>query len=104
MGTNTARAWVIQGRNPESLFHYFEQISAIPRGSYHEEKIADFLVGFAKERGLECYRDRQNNVLIKAPASADRQGSAPLMLQGHTDMVCEKNGDVEHDFLTVNRQ
>lgn len=96
----TDQTWVIQGRKPESLFHYFEKISAIPRGSYHEEKIADFLVEFAKERGLECYRDRQNNVLIKAPASADRQGAAPLMLQGHTDMVCEKNGDVEHDFLT----
>lgn len=100
MKTEKPNAPVIRGREPTALFRYFEEISAIPRGSYHEEKIADYLVGFARERGLECYRDKENNVLIKAPASADRTGSAPLMLQGHTDMVCEKNRDVEHDFLT----
>ena len=91
--------YVIHGRKPDRFFRYFEEISAIPRGSYHEEKIADYLVAFAKERGLFCYRDATNNVFIKMPASAGMEHKAPLLLQGHIDMVCEKNGDVEHDFL-----
>ena len=52
------------------LIEYFEQISAIPRASYHEEKIADYLCELAKKRGLECYRDSTNNVLIDLPATA----------------------------------
>lgn len=91
--------YVIKGREPEALFRYFEEISAIPRPSHHEEKIADYLVDFARARGLFVLRDEHNNVLIKAPASAGMEDRAPLLLQGHTDMVCEKNGDVEHDFL-----
>lgn len=89
---------VIQGRKPASVFRYFEQISAIPRGSYNEEKIADYLERFAAERNFECYRDALHNVFIKAPASKGRESEPPLMLQGHTDMVCEKNNDVVHDF------
>lgn len=92
--------YVIKDRNPASVFRYFEEISAIPRGSFQEAGIADYLERFAVERGLLCYRDRANNVLIKAPASAGMVQCPPLLLQGHTDMVCEKNGDVEHDFLT----
>ena len=91
--------YIIQGREPEAVFRYFEEISAIPRGSYNEAGIADYLCAFAAKRGLEHSRDAQNNVLIKAPASADRAGAAPLLLQGHTDMVCEKNRDTVHDFL-----
>lgn len=91
--------FVIQNRHPASVFRFFEEISAIPRGSYHEEKIADYLVAFAEKRGLENYRDASNNVLITAPATPDRADDAPILFQGHTDMVCEKNGDEEHDFL-----
>ena len=90
--------YIIQGRKPERFFRYFEEISAIPRESYHEEKIADYLVNFAKERNLEWYRDDTNNVFIKAPATAGMENKAPVLLQGHTDMVCEKNSGVEHDF------
>lgn len=82
--------YIIHGRKPESVFRYFEEISAIPRGSYNEAGIADYLCAFAAARSLEHTRDRQNNVLIKAPASPDRPGAAPLLLQGHTDMVCER--------------
>ena len=91
--------YIIHGRKPEAVFRYFEEISAIPRGSYNEAGIADYLCAFAGARGLDCYRDEKNNVLIKAPATPDRADSAPLMLQGHTDMVCEKNHGTEHDFL-----
>ena len=91
--------YVIEGRKPTSVFRFFEEISAIPRGSYNEGGIADYLVAFAKARGLEYYRDRLNNVLIKAPATAGHEERSPLLFQGHTDMVCEKNSDVDHDFL-----
>lgn len=90
--------YIIKGRRPISVFRFFEEISAIPRASYHEAAVADYLVRFAEARGLSCYRDAQNNVLIKAPASRGRENVPPLLLQGHTDMVCEKNSDVEHDF------
>lgn len=90
--------YIIKNRKPQSVFRYFEEISAIPRGSYNEAEIASYLEAFAKERGLECYRDAVHNVLIKAPASKGMEHAPTLMLQGHTDMVCEKNGDVEHDF------
>ncbi len=92
--------YLIHGREPASVFRFFEEICAIPHPSYHEERIADYLEAFAAERGLDCYRDEQHNVLIKKPATPDRASDAPILLQGHTDMVCEKNGDVEHDFLT----
>ena len=91
--------YVVKGRKPESVFRFFEEISAIPRPSYHEGRVADYLEKFAKERGLYCYRDELHNVLIKAPATKGWEDRPALMLQGHTDMVCEKNGDVEHDFL-----
>lgn len=91
--------YVIKGREPKSLFHFFEEICAIPHPSYHEELIADYLERFAKERGLECYRDGLHNVLIKMGGSPGYESHPPVLLQGHTDMVCEKNGDVEHDFM-----
>ena len=91
--------YIIKGRKPESFFRFFEEISAIPRESYHEEKIADYLVAFAKERGLEYYRDQANNVLIKMPATKGQEHRRPILFQGHTDMVCEKDSEVEHDFL-----
>lgn len=90
--------YIINGRHPQSVFRFFEEISAIPRGSYHEGEIASYLERFAAERGLECYRDAVHNVFIKAPATKGMELLPPLMLQGHTDMVCEKNRDVEHDF------
>ena len=80
------------------LLQYFEEISAIPRPSYHEEKIADYLEGFAKERGLEYYRDSIGNLLINKGATEGREAAEPILLQGHTDMVCEKNEGVSHDF------
>lgn len=81
------------------MFHYFEEISKIPHGSGNEKEIADYLCAFAKERGLDCYRDEENNVLIKKAATAGRENEKPVLLQGHTDMVCEKLPESDHDFL-----
>ena len=80
------------------LLRYFEEISAIPRASGHEEGIAEYLVAFAQEKGLSYVRDEWNNVLISAPATKGREGISPVLLQGHSDMVCEKNEGVAHDF------
>lgn len=91
--------YIIKNRSPERLFRYFEEICAIPHPSYREEKVADYLVAFANERGLEYYRDEMNNVLIKKPATRGEEHRSPILFQGHTDMVCEKNADVDHDFL-----
>ena len=90
--------YVIHGFEPKRVFEYFEQISAIPRGSGNEQGIADHLSCFARKRGLDYVRDASNNLLIKKPATPGREGEAPLLFQGHTDMVCEKNSNVVHDF------
>ena len=90
---------ILHGQAPERVWHYFEEISAIPRGSGNEAGIADYLEAFARAHGLESYRDALHNVMIYKPASAGCEAAAPLMLQGHTDIVCEKNAEVAHDFL-----
>lgn len=82
------------------LLKYFEEISEIPRPSYHEEKIADHLVDFAISHNLKYYRDKLNNVLIDLPATEGKENSESILLQGHTDMVCEKNENVDHDFMS----
>lgn len=81
------------------LMRFFEEISAIPRPSFHEERIADYLCDFAEKRGLEYYRDRLHNVIIKMNGSESREAEPAILLQGHSDMVCEKNEGTEHDFL-----
>lgn len=83
-----------------TLFHFFEEISKIPRPSGKEGKIADYLETFAAERGLYCYRDEVNNIFIKKNAVGEGfESKAPILLQGHTDMVCEAEIGVCHDFL-----
>ena len=81
------------------VMEFFEKVSSIPRMSGHEEKIADHLAEFASERGLEYYRDSVNNVLINLPATVEYEEKEAILLQGHTDMVCECAQGVEHDFL-----
>lgn len=71
----------------KKVFHYFEEISRIPRESGDEKAIAAYLVGFAKERGLEVYSDSHSNVIIKKPATVPNCTCAPVIIQGHTDMV-----------------
>ena len=90
----------IAGYKPEKLFHFFEDIAAIPRESRDEKAVSDFLVAFAKERGLWVYQDDVYNVIIKKPASAGAEGAPAVMMQGHIDMVCDKLAGVEHDFKT----
>lgn len=90
---------VLNNLKPERVFYFFEEISKIPRGSGNEDQISKYCYNFGKEKGLECYLDKYYNVLIKKPGSAGKESDSPLILQGHTDMVCEKNSDSNHDFL-----
>ena len=90
----------ITGYEPAALFRSFEEFSAVPRGSFHNEKISEFLVKFAKDRGLEVYRDDALNVIIKKPGQNGGEGKPPVILQGHMDMVCEKVHGCGHDFET----
>ena len=83
----------------DAALRFFEEISAIPRASYHEKEIAEYLEKFAADRGLFCYRDAAHNVLIKRPATAGREKEPVVLLQAHTDMVAEKHSHIDHDFL-----
>lgn len=82
----------------KKIFTYFEEISKVPRGSFHNEKISEYLVDFAKKHQLEYRVDEKLNVVIKKPASKDCKNQEPVMLQGHMDMVCV-SADGSHDFL-----
>ncbi len=91
--------YIIKGYQPQKLFEYFEEICAIPHGSGNEAGIADYLVAFAMSHGLAYHRDAVNNVFIKAPATKGLEDRPAILLQGHTDMVCEKNNKIVHNFL-----
>lgn len=84
---------------PERVFHYFEEICAIPHGSGDMEKISQYCVDFAKKNNLECIREKIGNVIIKKPATVGKENSPAVILQGHLDMVCEKLPDCNIDFL-----
>ena len=84
--------------NSEKVLSYFKEITAIPRESGHEEQIIAFLQDFAAEHGLECKTDQAGNVLIVKEAYPGYENVPVIVLQSHSDMVCEKNEGVEHDF------
>ncbi len=85
---------------PASVFHYFEEICHVPRPSKKEERIRQYLTDFAESHGLEYKVDEAGNVLIRKNASAGKERLKTVVLQSHMDMVCEKNGGVEHNFDT----
>lgn len=89
---------VLSELQPKSVFEFFENLTQIPRASGNEKAVSDFLVAFAKERGLEVKQDGANNVIIKKPATPGYEDAPTVIIQGHMDMVCEKNGDTEFDF------
>lgn len=89
---------VLEGLKPEKVFYYFEEITKIPRCSGHEKQISDYLYNLAKEKKWDVIQDEYLNIIIKKPASKGYENAPTVMLQGHMDMVCEKNEGVEHDF------
>lgn len=89
---------VLAGLEPQSVFKYFEEICGIPHGSSNTKQISDYLVKFAKERGLRYIQDEKNNVIIFKDGSRGYEKSKPVIIQGHIDMVCEKEKDCDIDF------
>lgn len=89
---------ILSNLEPASVFHYFEEICSIPHGSTNTKAISDYCVQFAKEHELKYIQDDMNNVIIFKPGTTGYENSASVMLQGHLDMVCEKEADCEIDF------
>ena len=86
------------GIKPERVFYHFEEISKIPRESYNEKAISDYLVEFGKKLNLETYQDKYYNVILRRKASQGYEDTPGIIIQGHMDMVCEKENDSNHDF------
>ncbi len=83
---------------PKEVFRYFKEMSKIPRPSYKEKAISDYLVAFAKEHNLEYYQDKLFNVIMIKEASAGYEDKPAIILQGHMDMVCETAPDCNKDM------
>ena len=88
----------LTGLQPEGVFSVFEQLCAIPHGSGNTKAISDFIVAFAKAHGLRYIQEPCNNVILFAPATPGYEDRDPVILQGHIDMVCEKDADCPLDM------
>ncbi len=89
---------VLEHLQPKEVLHYFEEICAIPHGSGDTKRISDYCVAFAKAHGLNYVQDGHNNVVIYKPAAPGYEEHPTVILQGHLDMVCEKDADCDIDF------
>ena len=88
----------IRKLEPRNVWNNFHSLTQIPRPSGHTQKVADFLVKFGKNLGLESFKDECGNVIIRKPATPGMEGRKGIVLQAHMDMVPQKNNDKEHDF------
>lgn len=86
--------------DPERIFKYFEEICAIPHGSGNMDKIAEYCMDFARNHSLKAVRDNANNVIIYKDATPGYEDAETVILQGHLDMVCQKEEGVDIDFET----
>lgn len=89
---------VLDKLEPKRIFHFFEEISKIPRPSYKEKQISDYIKNFAIERGLEYIQDKSSNIIVIKEAAKGYENVDPIMLQVHIDMVCEKKPGVTKDM------
>jgi dipeptidase D len=88
----------LSGLEPKNVWKHFDKIRSIPHCSGHEARLGEYLIAYAKGKELDVERDANGNVVIRVPATAGREQAPTIVLQGHMDMVCEKNSDVVHDF------
>ncbi len=88
----------LNGLEPKNLWKHFDKIRSIPHCSGNEAKLAEYLVVYAKGKGLEAEKDATGNVVIRVPATPGHESAPTVVLQGHMDMVGEKNSDTAHDF------
>lgn len=89
---------ILEKTEPKEVFYYFEELCKIPHGSKNIKPVADWLVSFAKGNNLEYSRDEYDNVIIIKEASSGYEKKQAIILQGHTDMVCQKNPDSKKDM------
>ncbi len=89
---------ILDHLEPRAVFSCFEQLCAIPHGSGNTKAISDYLVRFAAEHQLRCIQDAHNNIIIFAPGTPGYESAAPVILQGHMDMVCETAPDCTKDM------
>jgi dipeptidase D len=89
---------VLGNLKPEILWKHFEEICNIPHPSRKEQKLAEYIISFAKKNNLQYAKDDFGNVVIRKPATPGKENLIPVVMQGHIDMVGEKNADVAHDF------
>ena len=89
---------VLSGLKPERVFYYFEKLCSVPHGSGNTKQISDLCVGFAKELGLKYRQEACNNLIIWKDGSCGYENAAPVILQGHIDMVCAKTEDCAKDM------
>lgn len=89
---------ILEHTEPINVFRFFEDISLIPHGSGNTEAISEYIVSFAKSKGLEYYKDKLNNVIVIKNASSGYENAEPIILQSHIDMVCEKESDCTKDM------
>lgn len=89
----------VRNLSPQPIWEYFYELTQIPRPTGHMEAVTHFMVEFGKRNGLETTQDKAGNVLIRKPASPGKETSTPVILQGHLDMVPQKNSSVSHDFI-----
>jgi dipeptidase D len=88
----------LESLQPSAVWRIFEKMSAIPRGSGNEAAVLGMFKGWADRRGLPWKQDEVGNLLICIPASPGRENAPTVLIQGHVDMVCEKNAATAHDF------
>ena len=89
----------VDGLKPELLWQRFAELSSIPRPSYHEAAVLDWIKGLATERELEWKQDKAGNLVVYRPGSGGGEDAPPICIQGHVDMVTEKSAGSKHDFL-----
>ena len=89
---------VLEQLEPQGVFRFFEELCAIPHGSRNCQAVSDWCAAFARERGLECHQDQAGNVIIIQEATPGYEAAAPVILQGHLDMVCEKEPGCTKDM------
>ena len=90
----------LAGLEPANVFYYFEKLCAIPHGSGNTKPISDYLVAFAKEHDLRYIQDELNNVILFGEGTCGLEDHSPVIIQGHMDMVCEKDADCPIDMQT----
>lgn len=88
----------LEGLEPKRVFYYFDELSKIPRCSHNEENVSNYIKGVGEKLGLETIQDDVLNVIIRKPATPGYEDSEGIIIQGHMDMVCEKEEDSNHDF------